>query len=83
MGTTPFLPVTGLAWFNPEEEGELAARKGLTWANVLKVFMVVISSLVQCLRVRTEVYPRVKHLKGSSLGLALALPANIRLGLTG
>jgi len=28
-------------------------------------------------------YPRLEHLKGASLGKALALPANIRLGLPG
>jgi hypothetical protein len=30
--------------------------------------------------VKPEAYPRVEHLKGASLGLAPALPANIRLG---
>jgi len=33
--------------------------------------------------VRPEAYPRVEHLKGASLGYALALPANIRLGWKG
>ncbi len=33
------------------------------------------------LLVRPGAYPRVKHLKGASLGQAPALPANIRLGL--
>jgi len=35
------------------------------------------------LRVRPGAYPRVEHLKGASLGLSLALPANIRLGWKG
>jgi hypothetical protein len=30
--------------------------------------------------VRPGAYPRVKHLKGTSLGYALSLLANIRLG---
>ncbi len=29
---------------------------------------------------RPGAYPRVEHLEGASLGKALALPANIRLG---
>jgi hypothetical protein len=29
---------------------------------------------------RPGAYPRVKHLRGASLGKALALPANTRLG---
>jgi hypothetical protein len=33
-----------------------------------------------CLWVRPGAYPRVEHLKGASLGLAMALPENIRLG---
>jgi hypothetical protein len=33
--------------------------------------------------VRLGAYPRVKHLKGASLGYALALLDNIRLGLPG
>ncbi len=41
-----------------------------------------LSTLVKYLWVRAGVYPRVKHLKGSSLGQALALPANIRLSST-
>jgi hypothetical protein len=40
-------------------------------------------SLVKCLWQRLEAYPRVRHLKDSSLELASALPANIRLGLRG
>ncbi len=38
------------------------------------------SLLVYCLRARPGVYPRVEHLKGSSIGWAPALPTNIRLG---
>jgi len=30
--------------------------------------------------VRPGAYPRVEHLKGSSIGLAPALPTNLRLG---
>jgi hypothetical protein len=40
-----------------------------------------LSSLVQCLSVSPVAYPRVEHLKGASLGYALALIANIILGL--
>ncbi len=42
-----------------------------------------LSILVYCLWVRTGAYPRVEHLKGASLGYALALPTNIRLGWKG
>jgi len=33
--------------------------------------------------VRPGAYPRLEHLKGASLGQALALPANIKHGLKG
>jgi len=32
------------------------------------------------MRLTPGAYPRLEHLKGASLGYALALPANIRLG---
>jgi hypothetical protein len=38
-----------------------------------------LSSLVYCLWTRTGAYSRMEHLKGSSIGLAPALPTNIRL----
>ena len=38
-----------------------------------------LSSLVYCLWARSGAYPRVEHLKNSSIGLAQALPTNIRL----
>ncbi len=40
-----------------------------------------ISSLVLCFWIRPEAYPKAEHLKGASLGLALALITNIRLAL--
>jgi len=43
-----------------------------------------LSSLVLSLWVRPGAYPGVVHLKGAAIGLAPALPTNIRLrGLTG
>ncbi len=42
--------------------------------------MASLSSLVKCLRVRLEAYPRVVHPKGASLRYALNLLTNIRLG---
>jgi len=42
-----------------------------------------LSSLVKCLWLRKGVYPKVEHLKGTSLGYAPTLPANIRLGFKG
>jgi hypothetical protein len=42
-----------------------------------------LTSLVSCLQVRPGAYTRVWHLKDASLGQALALPANIRLGRKG
>jgi len=40
-----------------------------------------LSSPVKSLQVRPKAYPKKEHMKGVSLWQALALPANIRLGL--
>ncbi len=42
-----------------------------------------LSSLVYGLWARPRAYPRVEHLKDSSIGYALALPTNNRLGWKG
>jgi hypothetical protein len=42
-----------------------------------------LSSLVQCLWIRSGAYPRVEHLSGASFEQAAALPSDIRLSSKG
>jgi hypothetical protein len=42
-----------------------------------------VSYAKQCWQVRPGAYPKVEHMNGASLGQALALPSNIRLGWKG
>ncbi len=48
-----------------------------------KTFHNKLERLSPCLQVRSRAYPRVEHLKGASLGPAMALPTTIRLGWKG
>jgi hypothetical protein len=64
----------------------LARLKKRFYVRNLRIFVISwclslasLSSLVYCLWVRPEAYPRVEHPKSSSLGLAPVLPAEIRL----
>jgi len=45
--------------------------------------LVSLSSLVYCLWARQGAYPIAEHMKDSSVGLAPALPTNIKLGWKG
>jgi hypothetical protein len=47
------------------------------------LFLAVISTLVQCLWLTPGAYLQVEHLKNALLGLAPALPTNIRLSWKG
>jgi hypothetical protein len=42
-----------------------------------------LAGLSRCLQVRPEAYPMAQHLKRASLGQALAILTNIRLGWKG
>ncbi len=43
------------------------------------LFLAGFPNPVLCLGVRSGAYPRMEQLKGATLGLALVLPANVRL----